>query len=76
MSLSLTFTQDDLDNLKEALISGADEVQIGDRRVKFKSRSEILELINLITTSMNGVTAASAASSFIQATFDKKGKRR
>lgn len=70
---TLTFTQADLDNAKDALTSGALEVQIGDRRIKYRSQSEIIELIALITAQINGVSSDDDNPTMIQATFTKGG---
>ena len=72
----MTFSQNDLDNLKEALLSGADEVQIGDRRIKFKSKKELLELIELVENSIEGHLAKTENTKTIQASFSKQGKKR
>lgn len=55
----ITFTQADLDNLKAALVSGASEVQIGDRKVKYKSQKEILEAIRIVQQSLEDASPSS-----------------
>jgi hypothetical protein len=54
--MALTFTQADLDALKEAFVTGALEVQIGDRRVKYRSQSELLAAIDMVQNALNGVS--------------------
>jgi hypothetical protein len=53
--MSLTFTQSDLDALKAALLTGALEVTIGDRTVRYRSQKEILEVIRMVEEYLNGV---------------------
>lgn len=52
--MSITFTSSDLDKLKAALISGVLEVQIGDRRIKYNSRADLIKAINTIEKALNG----------------------
>lgn len=54
--MSLVFTQANLDDLKAALISGAMEVQIGDRRVKYRSQAELLAAIKMVQNYLDGVS--------------------
>lgn len=50
----LSFTQADLDNLKAALISGASSVTIGDRTITFRTKQELIDLIALVKSSLEG----------------------
>lgn len=50
----ITFTQADLDNLKEALVSGASSVTIGDRTVTFRTKQELIDLIGFVKAQLNG----------------------
>ena len=68
----MTFTTADLDALKEALISGATEVQIGDRRVKYKSQKEIIQAIKMIQSVIDG--APSETPNVISTTYTKGRK--
>ena len=68
----MTFTTADLDALKEALISGATEVQIGDRRVKYKSQKEIIQAIKMIQSVIDG--APSETQNVISTTYTKGRK--
>jgi hypothetical protein len=54
--MAVTFTQADLDALKAAFVTGALEVQIGERRVKYRSQSELLAAINMVDAAINGVS--------------------
>jgi len=72
--MALTFTSDDLANAKAALTSGAMEVQIGDRRVKYRSQNEILELIAMIEDYLNGVDSTTDNPRMIQAGFSRGEK--
>jgi hypothetical protein len=71
---AIGFTTADLANAKAALASGALRVQLGDRLVIYRSQKEILELIRVIQTELNGanVTATAAVS---QASFSKGNRR-
>lgn len=66
----ITFTQEDLDNLKEALTSGASSVTIGDRTVTFRSKQELLDLIALVSTQLSG--DADDSSSVVVGGFSRK----
>jgi collagenase-like PrtC family protease len=72
---NIVFTQTDLDNLKEALLTGADEVVIGDRKIRYRSQQHLLQLIKMAQDSINGAIDSNTGmtSSLIQATF-KKGQ--
>lgn len=67
--MAITFTQQDLDALKAALLTGASEVQIGDRRVRYNSQAEIINLINMISSFLDASTTTS--SKIAQASYTK-----
>lgn len=67
--MALTFTQTDLDNLKAALVTGAMEVRVGDRTIKYRSQKEILDAIRLVQLMMDG--APDDDPNVVQATFSK-----
>lgn len=71
--MGLGFTEADLEQLKTALASGALEVQIGDRRVKYQSIKDLLAVINMVQAELEGVDTDTAPS-MIQATFSKGAK--
>lgn len=54
--MALTFTQADLDALKAAFVTGALEVTIGDRRVRYRSQSELLAAIRMVEEAISGVS--------------------
>ena len=54
--MALVFTQSDLDGLKAALVSGSLEVQIGDRRVKYRTQKELLEAISMVSNYLDGIS--------------------
>jgi hypothetical protein len=68
------FTTADLANAKAALASGALRVQLGDRLVIYRSQKEILELIRLIQSELNGPNVTSTAA-ISQASFSKGNRR-
>jgi hypothetical protein len=71
--MALVFTQTDLDALKAAFVTGALEVQIGDRRVKYRSQAELLAAIKMVEQAVSGVSEdIDNNPSVIQATFSRK----
>ncbi len=72
--MSIGFTSADLANLKAALVSGALEVQIGDRRVKYHSLADILAIIQMVQAELEGVsTDVDDNASVVKATFSRGG---
>lgn len=71
--MALTFTQADLDNLKEALVSGALRVRIGDREVMYRSQAELLKVIELVQNSLSAPSTDDSPS-IVQASFSKNLK--
>jgi len=69
--MAIVYTQADLDNLKDALLTGATEVRIGDRIIVYRSQAEILQLIKLVQSQLSSSTSSSA--SLVQAKY-KKGQ--
>lgn len=67
--MAITFTSNDLVALKQALLTGANEVQIGDRRVKYNSPSEILRVIRMVEEYLNASSTDSIKT--IQASYSK-----
>lgn len=70
----LVFTQDDLDALKEALLTGAEEVQIGDRRIRFRSKAELLDLIKLVQESLEDASDSQINTDVVVGGFRKRPK--
>lgn len=54
--MALVFTQTDLDNLKAAYVSGAEEVQIGDRKIRYKSQKDLLSAIQNVQNYLDGIS--------------------
>ena len=54
--MALVFTQSDLDALKAAYVTGALEVQIGDRRVKYRSQAELLSAMKSVQDYLDGIS--------------------
>lgn len=71
--MALVFTQTDVDNLKAALVSGASEVTIGDRTVKYRSQADITKLLKQAEEFLAGNTST-VTSNLIQAKFSKGAK--
>lgn len=70
----VTWTSTDLANAKAALATGALEVQIGDRRVKYRSQDELIRLIQMIESYLNGTTSTSDNPSVVKAGFSRGGE--
>lgn len=68
--MSMTFTTTDLNNLQEALLTGAQEVQIGDRKIRYRSQAEILQTIRMVEEYLSG-SESDSSPKVIQATFNK-----
>jgi hypothetical protein len=72
----MAWTQDDVDEIKKAIASGAEEVQFSDRRIKFRSKDEMLELLKLMQDEVAGANSSSSeAVSPFQSVEFSKGKR-
>lgn len=65
-----TYTQGDLDSIKEALLTGAVEVQIGDRKIKYRSQKEILELKKMVENDLAS-QSSSVSPNVIKAKYSK-----
>lgn len=68
--MAIVYTTTDLDNLKVALLTGAQEVQIGERKIKYRSQAELLQMIKIVTAYIDG-ESTSTTSNLIQATYTK-----
>jgi len=68
--MALTFTLEDLENLKKSLLTGATRVRIGDREVEYRSLSEIAQLIKEIEAQLNPTTPKESLT--FQPTWSKK----
>ncbi len=70
--MALTFTQADLDRLKEAYLTGAREVQVGDRKIVYNSPKDILAAIQVVQEYIEGVsTDVDDNPSIIRPTFSR-----
>lgn len=69
------FTQQDLDNLKEALVSGAATVMVNGRSITYRSKQDLLDLIKLVEDSLAGSDVAGEdLSSIVVGGFNRKGE--
>jgi hypothetical protein len=73
--VALGFTEADLAALKAALASGATEVQIGDRRIRYQSLKDMLAVIKLVQEELEGVTPDTDNPSMIQASYTRNPRR-
>ena len=73
--MSLIFTQADLDALKEAWVTGATGVKIGDRWVQFDSREQLEARMREIMNYLEGNSSASDDNpTMIQAGYSRNEK--
>jgi hypothetical protein len=68
--MAVTYTQADLDALKDALVTGASEVQIGDRKIRYRSQAELLQAMKIVEAQLTPVST-SVSTSLIQGTYRK-----
>lgn len=68
----LNFTEQDLNNLKDALKSGVTTVTIGNRSMTYRSLDDILKLIKLIENNINDT--ASESTTNVVSGFSRKGE--
>lgn len=73
--MAVVFTTSDLANAKAALASGATEVQIGDRLVKYRSQKDLLALISMITEQLDGTDTSTESPNVVNPTFSRGGSR-
>lgn len=52
----MAFTSTDLDNIKAAISTGELEVQIGDKRVRYRSMAELLQAKRVIEDELAGLS--------------------
>jgi hypothetical protein len=69
--MAFTYTQAHLDALMEALLTGAEEVSIGDRKMKFRSPEHLQKMIKIVSDALEGVSADATSTKTIQATYSK-----
>ncbi len=69
--MAIVYTQDDLDAVLEALKTGAEEVQIGDRKIKYRSQADLLKLIASIQQQLEGTATSTTSTTLIQGTYRK-----
>ena len=71
----MTFTQEDLDNLKEALLSGAASVMVNGRSITYRSKQDLIDLIRMVEDSLNGDdVSGDELSSIIVGRYSRKGE--
>lgn len=71
--MALVFTQADVNNLKAALVSGANEVTIGDRTVRYRTQSDLLKILKMAEEFLASNTST-VTSNLVQAKFSKGAK--
>ena len=71
----MTFTQQDLDNLKEALVSGATTIMVNGRSITYRSKQDLLSIIKLVEDSLAGNdVSGEELSSIVVGGFQRKGE--
>lgn len=69
------FTQDDLNNLKDALVSGAATVMVNGRSITYRSKQDLLDLIKLVEDDLAGNDISGEdLSSVVVGGFNRKGE--
>lgn len=68
--MAITYTQDDLDQLKDALVTGLTELTVQGRTMKFRTKDELISLIGMIEESLS---SSDAESDFQIGGFNRKG---
>lgn len=71
--MAVGYTSDDLAALKAALVTGATKVQIGDREISYRTKSELLDLIRIVQAELSAPSTSSSPN-LIKATFSKGAK--
>lgn len=71
--MAITITQEQLDALVEAYMSGATTVKIGDREIQYRSLADLLKAIKAAEAYLNP-SAVSDLPSTITPTFSKETK--
>lgn len=69
----ITYTQDDLDALKEALLTGASQVTVNGRTIIYRSKKELMELIGMIEDQLSGNTNLESSTTVVVGGFSRKG---
>lgn len=69
--MAITYTQADLDSVKEALLTGATRVRIGDREIEYRSQKDLKALMAEISSYINGQPTSTTSPNNIGATFTK-----
>lgn len=68
--MAIVYTQTDLDNLNAALLTGAEEVRIGDRVIRYRSQEKLLQLIKIVSAYLDSASKTTTTS-VVKATFSK-----
>lgn len=71
--MAIVYTQAQLDALNEILLTGAGEVQIGDRKIRYRDQDQILALIKMVQENLAAQVPAAeyVETSRIQITYTK-----
>jgi hypothetical protein len=68
--MALTFQESDLTALKEALLTGALEVQIGDRKITYRSQADLIRAIQMVQNAISPPTSTTSPD-LVKATYTK-----
>lgn len=73
--MALTFTQDDLNRIKEAFLTGATEVTVGDRTIKYRPQKDLVSLMQVIQEAIDGVPSdVDDLPNIVRPTFSRGGE--
>lgn len=69
--MAITYTQADLDAITKAIATGAEEVVIGDRKIKYRSLEKMKTIQREIKEYLEGSSVPSESPNRITASFSK-----
>lgn len=69
----IIYTQDDLNALKEALLTGATQVTVNGRTIIYRSKKDLMDLIKMIEDQLSGADTSDSSSTVVVGGFSRKG---
>jgi hypothetical protein len=67
------FTQEDVDSLKKAIISGALEVEYSDKKVRYRNLDDMLKILELAENDLAKKGQSYKDNKIIKLVYDEKG---
>lgn len=71
----INYTQDDLDALKEALLTGATQVTVNGRTIIYRSKKDLMDLIKMIEDQLSGADNSESSTTVVVGGFNRKGSK-